>query len=151
MRGREVERQTGLEGFSLGYASKSRSMHLKDHAIEVAASIRKIAGPNRGVYLVTHSMGGILARVMQGLPQAGGVRWCGCVQLAPPNKGSVLARTLSKTFGERFFTAICGKAFTGCNGKKLPLMLKEIAMDHSLSGVLHGREELGDMKHSACG
>ncbi|GMH43231.1 hypothetical protein BSKO_11153 [Bryopsis sp. KO-2023] len=99
---RYVKERTGLDGLALQYASWSRSKSLKDVASDVASEIRTAVGDGGKVFLVTHSMGGVVARCMQDLPERGQVEWCGSVLMAPPNSGSSLARTVTAAVGPLF-------------------------------------------------
>lgn len=74
----------GHETLNIGY--RSRWNHLKGLADEVAIAI-EAAGPTMPITAVTHSMGGIVVRLL-----ADRFEWAGCVQLTPPNRGSRMAR-----------------------------------------------------------
>jgi len=67
----------------------SRRQPLKSLANEVAGRIREAFG-DQPVWGVTHSMGGIIVRHMSDL-----VNWRGLVMIAPPNRGSRVARAMS--------------------------------------------------------
>lgn len=74
----------GHETLNIGY--RSRWNHLEALADEVAASIES-AAPSMPLTAVTHSMGGIIVRLL-----ADRFPWAGVVQMTPPNRGSRLAR-----------------------------------------------------------
>jgi pimeloyl-ACP methyl ester carboxylesterase len=76
------------------YASQRQS--IEEAAADVAESLAQGFG-DRPLALVTHSLGGILARYIAGPFGARlGLRITGVVMLAPPNAGSRLARRLSQ-------------------------------------------------------
>ena len=77
----------GFRVWSRSYPSRHRS--LKELADQEVAAIEEAAGDSE-VAAVTHSLGGILVRHMQGrLP------WSRIVMLAPPNQGSRVAKRIS--------------------------------------------------------
>jgi len=75
----------GYDTWSTTYPSRTRS--LTELAAAVSADIQRDL-PGRALIGVTHSMGGIVARHMD-------LDWRGLVMLAPPNKGSALAASMS--------------------------------------------------------
>jgi triacylglycerol lipase len=93
----------GHEVWARSYASQRRS--IEESATEIAAELRaRYAG--RSVMLVTHSLGGIIARHLAG-PVGEGLRIERIVMLAPPNRGSRLARRLGDL---RLFRRLYGPA-----------------------------------------
>eukprot|EP00241_Pyramimonas_parkeae_P012324 CAMPEP_0114247858 /NCGR_PEP_ID=MMETSP0058-20121206/13250_1 /TAXON_ID=36894 /ORGANISM="Pyramimonas parkeae, CCMP726" /LENGTH=273 /DNA_ID=CAMNT_0001361199 /DNA_START=343 /DNA_END=1164 /DNA_ORIENTATION=- len=106
---RSVHLATGLECISVGYPSSS--MSLSELAAVTAQRVRDACGPDAAVFAVTHSMGGVVLRHMQGLPGTGGVRWVGCCMLAPPNRGSTVSRRLLRApVAGAVFRALAGPA-----------------------------------------
>jgi len=89
-----IRESLGLECYCIGYPSMS--LGLADLAEIAAAEIRDAVGTEAEVWAVTHSMGGIVLRHIQALPEAGGIRWRGCCMIAPPNRGSSLSSFLSQ-------------------------------------------------------
>lgn len=90
--------QRGYTVYTYNYPSRKNS--IQEHSKELVDSIQQVITQNkdRDVYFVTHSMGGIITRdalTQLSLEQLKQVK--GLVMLAPPNKGSELAR-LSTTF-----------------------------------------------------
>jgi len=56
-------------------------------------------------------MGGVILRQIQELPDRGGIMWCGCCLLAPPNKGSRLASTLCQNeYAKYIFGTLFGES-----------------------------------------
>lgn len=78
----------------------SLTQDLPSCAADIAADLKRRHGTRR-ISAVTHSLGGIMVRLMNGT----GLRWRRIVMLAPPNQGSGVARALggvtglSKVFG----------------------------------------------------
>lgn len=81
-------------------------------AAGVAREINDIVSADTEVWAVTHSLGGVVLRHIMELPNQGGVRWAGVCMIAPPNRGSTVARKLRNAgFPLRpLFWAIAGKA-----------------------------------------
>lgn len=81
-------------------------------AAGVAREISEIASADAEVWVVTHSLGGVVLRHIMALPYQGGMRWAGVCMIAPPNRGSTVARKLRNAgfpLGS-LFRAIAGKA-----------------------------------------
>ena len=123
--GRRIRQDLGWECHTLSYPSSSQK--LQQLAEGVAEQVQGIAGPDRPVWAVTHSMGGIVLRhIMQmedkgALPgvfcflsmyikgkgcyvhPAGSINWAGAVLIGPPNHGSQSARIFSRLPGIGLF------------------------------------------------
>ena len=84
----------GWETWSRTYASRRQS--IMDSADQVAHWI-EMELPDRELFVVTHSMGGIIARML-----AHRCDWQGCVMVAPPNQGSRAARWAQRVPGLPF-------------------------------------------------
>jgi hypothetical protein len=78
-------------------------------ALVEARLFRELAG--RELCAVTHSLGGILVRYM-----TSAIRWRSVVMLAPPNQGSVVARTLADHPLFRLFFGPVGQEIRACDG-----------------------------------
>lgn len=98
-----LEASTGLRAVSIGYPS--RKLSVADAAAVVSArAAEACGGPGRPAFAVTFSLGGPVIRHASLLGgdenssssslNGGGPRWLGSVMLAPPNRGSDLAREL---------------------------------------------------------
>ncbi|KAK9865338.1 hypothetical protein WJX84_009877 [Apatococcus fuscideae] len=98
---RRIKRDLGWECHSLSYPSTSQP--LEKLAEGVAEQLESIAGAERPVWAVTHSMGGIVLRHLMQLENNGGVNWAGAVMIGPPNHGSQTARSISHFPGIGFF------------------------------------------------
>ena len=85
-----------------GYPSTQKKLH--EHADEFEHSLSRIirerihASPReRSIHLVTHSMGGIVARIaLSQLHQDNLIYFDKLIMLTPPNQGSALARLISQ-------------------------------------------------------
>eukprot|EP00241_Pyramimonas_parkeae_P022754 CAMPEP_0114289354 /NCGR_PEP_ID=MMETSP0059-20121206/7325_1 /TAXON_ID=36894 /ORGANISM="Pyramimonas parkeae, Strain CCMP726" /LENGTH=221 /DNA_ID=CAMNT_0001410613 /DNA_START=310 /DNA_END=975 /DNA_ORIENTATION=- len=152
---RSVHLATGLECISVGYPSSS--MSLSELAAVTAQRVRDACGPDAAVFAVTHSMGGVVLRHMQGLPGTGGVRWVGCCMLAPPNRGSTVSRRLLR--GRRLPRP--RRARGGGPGLHPRAVRRQVACapstvwDHCSNGVSFSSEPdlLDDhsLRHASCG
>ena len=94
---RRLKRRLESEGWdtwSTTYSSRKQS--IIDSAEQVANLIESDL-PGRELFVVTHSMGGIIVRQL-----ADRFQWRGCVMVAPPNKGSRAARWARKMPGLPF-------------------------------------------------
>lgn len=106
-----LEASTGMRAVSIGYPS--RKLSVADAAAVVSArAADACGGPGRPAFAVTFSLGGPVVRHASLLGEkssssrssggggdnednsGGGPRWLGAVMLAPPNRGSDLAREL---------------------------------------------------------
>ncbi|KAK9843852.1 hypothetical protein WJX84_003863 [Apatococcus fuscideae] len=106
---RAIAQNSNWEVHSLSYPSTRQP--LLELARGIAKQVQDIAGTGQPVWAVTHSMGAIVLRFIMGLPETGGVRWHGCIMIAPPNQGSRSARKFSKIFGFKLgFRIIWGQA-----------------------------------------
>ena len=77
---------------SAGYPSTEQP--LAALAEGVARDIQQQVEPGGAVFLVTHSMGAVVWRIILGLSID--IVWAGAVLLGPPNNGSCLARMLGQ-------------------------------------------------------
>ena len=87
---RHAVERAGYRTWNRSYPSRHASLMALSGELE--GWIREDLGPevqSGGLIAVTHSMGGILARLMS--PR---IRWRGVVMIAPPNQGSLVARAL---------------------------------------------------------
>ena len=96
-----LEASTGLRAVSIGYPS--RRLSVADAAAFVSArAAEACGGAGKPAFAVTFSLGGPVIRHASLLSESsssssstsGGPRWLGSVLLAPPNRGSDLAREL---------------------------------------------------------
>jgi pimeloyl-ACP methyl ester carboxylesterase len=106
-----VARNQGLDVYLWDYPSRSKT--IEEHAdrlVEVLTVIAQL-NPNEPIHFVTHSLGGVIVRAAMNHPQCPPEAKIGkAVLLAPPNKGSCLARKVS---GCPIFKNILGKK-AGC-------------------------------------
>lgn len=79
--GRRLEAETGWDVQNIGYPS--RSQPLECLADGIAAEIQQHVSKNSSVFVVSHSLGGILWRILQGRP-GNDTRWAGIVQIGGP-------------------------------------------------------------------
>ncbi|KAK9839123.1 hypothetical protein WJX74_009927 [Apatococcus lobatus] len=106
---RRIRQDLGWESHTLDYPSTSQE--LQQLAEGVAQQLREIAGPDRPVWAVTHSMGGIVLRHIMQMENKGGINWAGAVLIGPPNHGSQSARVFSRLPGiGSFFKTVYGQA-----------------------------------------
>lgn len=91
----------GWETWSTTYSSRKQS--IMESAEQVATLIESDL-TDRELFVVTHSMGGIVVRQL-----ADRFQWRGCVMVAPPNQGSRAARWAQKVPG---LPALFGPALT---------------------------------------
>lgn len=93
----EALRIEGWNVLNWKYASRART--IEAHAADLAAELRGIAAsrPGEPISFYAHSMGGLVVRAALNRPDCPQeARQGRAVLLAPPNRGSVAARTLSK-------------------------------------------------------
>ncbi len=94
---RRLKRRLESEGWDTWWTTyASRKQSIIESAEQVATLIESDL-PNRELFVVTHSMGGIIVRQL-----ADRFQWRGCVMVAPPNQGSRAARWAHKLPGLRF-------------------------------------------------
>ncbi|CAD7705283.1 unnamed protein product [Ostreobium quekettii] len=89
---RRVEGATGCPTVNIGYPTR---LPLPDAAEAVARELRARLPGGGDAFAVTHSMGGVILRLVGDMADGGGVTWRGAVMLGPPNRGSSLARALA--------------------------------------------------------
>jgi triacylglycerol esterase/lipase EstA (alpha/beta hydrolase family) len=92
--GRALKRE-GLRPYLWAYPSRSRT--IEEHAAHLVEDLKSVAAqyPNRPIHFVTHSLGGLILRATLNHPDCPQEAKCGkALLLAPPNKGSRLARQL---------------------------------------------------------
>jgi len=96
---RPVARQGALLGydvFNAGYASRRCCIH--EHAAELARTVdRRFGADGEPLYVVTHSMGGLVLRACVAAGLLDPERIGRVVMLAPPNAGSEVADVLSRS------------------------------------------------------
>jgi triacylglycerol lipase len=99
-----LRRHLEREGFATWAETyPSRRMPIAELAAATAEHIRAAAGPGAELMAVTHSLGGILVRHMPDLP------WRRVVMLAPPNQGSLVARSFRELPAFRWFYGPAGQ------------------------------------------
>jgi pimeloyl-ACP methyl ester carboxylesterase len=89
-------RRDGWRVLNWGYPSRART--IDGHAAALAGELGRLAGahPGEEISFVTHSLGGLVVRAALNRPDCPAEARRGRVALlAPPNRGSVLARRLS--------------------------------------------------------
>lgn len=92
-------KRQGYQVYSYSYLSARNSIH--EHAIDLNHYLNKFIKehPNTKTYLITHSLGGIIARdALAQLPRQQLNTIGGLIMLAPPNQGSLLAKFSTKYF-----------------------------------------------------
>lgn len=94
---RRAVEDAGFETWARTYASRKKSLHAL--SVEVAERL-EAEHPGRRLFAVTHSMGGIVLRLL-----AHRFSWAGSALIAPPNRGSVVAHKLR---GRRWFRSVLG-------------------------------------------
>ena len=82
----------GFQAYSVNYASTRRG--IPEVAEHVAALLRRAALDFREISMVTHSLGGIVARSVMTLPDAPPV--ARLVMIAPPNQGAEIANRVAR-------------------------------------------------------
>jgi esterase/lipase len=91
--------QHGYQVYTYSYPSRKGS--IQQHSGELVDSVQKLLAQNKDkdIYFVTHSLGGIVTRgALSQLSSQELKNIKGLVMLAPPNKGSYLARISTKIF-----------------------------------------------------
>jgi triacylglycerol lipase len=92
---RPLERAARARGYRvLNYGYASREAGVAAHASRLAARVRAEA-PSGPLYVVTHSLGGIVLRQAVASGELPAARVSGAVMLAPPNQGSEVADALT--------------------------------------------------------
>lgn len=92
-------KKQGYQVYSYDYPSAKNTIH--EHGLSLNRYLKKvlIEHPHTKIYLVTHSLGGIIARdALAQLPKKDLNQIGGLVMLAPPNQGSALAKLSLKCF-----------------------------------------------------
>lgn len=92
-------KRQGYQVYSYSYPSAKNSIH--EHAQYLHQFIQSIMikYPQDQFYIITHSLGGIIAReALSQLPQKELQKIAGLIMLAPPNQGSTLAKFSMKVF-----------------------------------------------------
>jgi pimeloyl-ACP methyl ester carboxylesterase len=125
-------RRAGFATLNLDYPSRKRS--LEDLAEAIHPAIAAFAGGLEGpVHLLTHSMGGLLARLYLARfrpPRLGRV-----VMLGPPNRGSEIADLLARNLAYRAFFGPAGAQLVTSPAETLMAALGSV--DYPL-GVIAG-------------
>lgn len=89
-----------MQGYDIYlYDYPSTKYFIHEHSIQFQQFIESILleNPNRKLHFITHSLGGIITREALSHLSAEQLSKCGClIMLAPPNKGSWLAKTIIK-------------------------------------------------------
>ncbi len=96
-------RRDGWKTLNWRYPSRSRT--IADHAEALVGDLRKVAEahPGEPIAFVTHSLGGLVVRAALNRPDCPQEALHGrIVLLAPPNRGSAMARKLSGLFPARW-------------------------------------------------
>lgn len=83
----------------INWSYPSRQKNIEDHADDLVQRLRMISQeePGKAISFVAHSMGGLIVRCALNHPYCPEeAKWGSAVLIAPPNRGSVLARRLYK-------------------------------------------------------
>ena len=109
----------GYDTAAITYASTRESVEA--HADHLARLIAGLEGVQE-VSFVTHSMGGLVVRALLADPRLrnAGIRFGGLVMIAPPNRGSAIARTLKDVSVYRWLTTETGRDLTPAGARALP-------------------------------
>ena len=92
---RHISAHTGLCAVSFTYHTRRKS--LAQIAQDLVAEIRAMHSEERPqVFAVACSLGSVVLRHIMALPNNGGIEWHGSVLIAPPSKGSMVARRIAK-------------------------------------------------------
>ncbi|RUR06456.1 alpha/beta fold hydrolase [Legionella sp. km772] len=96
---RSYLKKQGYQVYSYDYPSAKNTIH--EHGVFLTQYLKKFIHehPNTKIYLITHSLGGIIARdALAQLPTDQLQLIGGLIMLAPPNQGSLLAKFSTKYF-----------------------------------------------------
>ena len=124
--------RSGYTPLNLDYPSRKHK--IQDLAFRLIPQVRAQVSPDTPLYLVTHSMGGLVGRQLMHLLHE--YRWEGAVFLAPPHGGSHLARTLSVHPTTRHFF----RWFYGPAGREVAQETLELPLPHCPYGVIAGTQ-----------
>lgn len=124
--------RAGYRTLNLGYASRRKP--LDDLSDDIHDAVQGFAaGLDGPVHFVTHSMGGLLARVY--LARRRPLRLGRVVMIAPPNRGSEVADLLQARAAYRAVFGPAGQQLTTAHGTALPSRLGPV--DYEV-GVIAG-------------
>ena len=123
----EALRADGFTPVAVNYASSRES--IADHADHLARLIAGLEGVDR-ISFVTHSMGGLVVRALLAHPDLvdTGISFDRVVMIAPPSRGSAIARTLKDVAIYHWLTTETGQDLTPEGAKALPLPAVEFAI-----------------------
>lgn len=139
-------KKQGYEVYSYNYPSAKRT--LDEHSLQLNHFLHQLIAqhPTQPLYLVTHSMGGIIARkALANLPEKQMKYIGGLIMLAPPNQGSSLAQfTLSIIPGLSYFIKPLPELSTQNKNYLHQLPVPKIKI-----GIIAGRYDAKVPPHSA--
>ncbi len=123
----EALRVDGFTPVAVNYASSRESV--ADHADHLARLITGLEGVDR-ISFVTHSMGGLVVRALLAHPDLAdtGITFDRIVMIAPPNRGSAIARTLKDVAVYQWLTTETGQDLTPEGAEALPVPAIDFAI-----------------------
>lgn len=123
----ESLRADGLETAAISYASTREG--IDTHAGHLARLVENLEGIDE-VSFVTHSMGALVVRALLARPdlKESDIRFRRLVMIAPPNRGSAIARVLKDWAVYRWLTSEAGQDLTPTGARRIPVPTIEFAI-----------------------